>query len=634
MRKTLLALLALAPAGAFAGPPREITNSLGMKLIRIEPGEFVMGSGAEPPRDRKTWEERDWDEAPAHKVKITRAFYLGAFEVTGAQFQQFDPHFHAKRAKLGISTKADEPVTYVTWQEAVNFCAWLSKREGKPYRLPTEAEWEYACRAGTTTVFHAGDTLRTDQANFGLARDGKNNLDGPVAVGSYAPSAWGLHDMHGNVLEWCLDWYGPYDGADQTDPVRLTDGYARVARGGSFFVPLKDKDNARYCRSANRSGFLPEDANRATGFRIVQGDMPAFKRAPAVLPLNQKDVKQTPAPKEGPAGPSFLDFTAAGKIAAIPKDAWGPIFAQHNHFSAVCVCPNGDVLACWYSTVRERGRELVQAASRLRAGSDRWEPASLFFTVPDVNCHAPVLLCDGKRIYHFANQGLSGWDNAAVILRTSDDSGATWSQPRIILPRDHPEHQSQPCTAFVAKDGTVVLSVDGDLHRDERLLVSRDGGQTWNLTKGDMRRSAHGKYVIHPAVAQRGDGAVLAFLRGPHPMPLLVSKDLGDSWEVKDSPFPGIGGGQKATALKLASGALLLCSVDTRKTLVGGGTFAALSLDDGATWAHVRKVEGVVGYMSLAQAPNGVVYLFGTRMGCAAFNEAWLREGKGLNAGK
>jgi len=229
---------------------------------------------------------------------------------------------------------------------------------------------------------------------------------------------------------------------------------------------------------------------------------------------------------------------------------------------------------------------------------------------------------------------MAGWDHAAVILRTSDDSGASWSQPRIILSRDHPEHQSQPCTAFVAKDGAVVVAIDGDVHRDERLLVSRDAGQTWNLTKGDMRAAVGGKYVIHPAAAQRADGAILSFLRGPHPMPLLISTDRGDSWTVKETPFPGIGGGQKATVLKLAGGALLLCSIDTRKALVGGGTFAALSDDDGVTWAHVRKVEGVGGYMSVAQAANGVIYLFGTRMGCAAFNEAWLREGPGITAAK
>jgi hypothetical protein len=134
-------------------------------------------------------------------------------------------------------------------------------------------------------------------------------------------------------------------------------------------------------------------------------------------------------------------------------------------------------------------------------------------------------------------------------------------------------------------------------------------------------------------VVQRRDGALLTFLRGPDPMPVAVSHDLGDSWEVRETPFPGIGGGQKAAALRLASGALLLCSIDSRKRLVGGGTFAALSPDDGKTWTHVRKVEGVGGYLSAAQAEDGVIYLFGSRMGCAAFNEAWLRQGKPVGPG-
>jgi hypothetical protein len=175
-----------------------------------------------------------------------------------------------------------------------------------------------------------------------------------------------------------------------------------------------------------------------------------------------------------------------------------------------------------------------------------------------------------------------------------------------------------------------VLACDGDLHKDERLLTSADGGKTWKVPKGDMRKSAGGRYVIHPATVQRADGALLSFLRGPDPMPVALSKDMGDTWEVQDTPFPGIGGGQKAAALKLASGALLLCSIDRTRRLVGGGTFAALSLDDGKTWPHLRKVDGAGGYMALAQAPGGVIYLAGSRMGCVAFNEAWLREGKPL----
>jgi formylglycine-generating enzyme required for sulfatase activity len=623
------ALFALA-ARADVPSEKEFTNSIGMKLVRIEAGSFRMGEGDAPPKSREEWLTRDADESPAHTVKITRAFYFGKHEVTNAQYEQFDPEHRKLRGRGDASKADDEPVTYVTWQEANDFCAWLAKKEGKPYRLPTEAEWEYACRAGTTTQFNTGEKLTDEQANLGLAADGKRQQTQPV--GRYRANAWGLCDMHGNVAEWCLDWYGPYEAEEQSDPVGRSDGYARVVRGWSWLVPSDPRDRFRMARSANRSGHLPEDANRYTGFRVCLGEMPATKPLPQVMLSHQQDVKQTTAPKDGPdpKKPYFMDWTAAGKNPTIPANTWGPIFSQHNHYGAVCVCPNGDVLACWYSTVRESGRELVIAASRLRVGAERWDPASLFVDVPDVNDHAPVLLCDGKRIHHFWLQALGGWDDAHIVMRTSDDSGATWSNPRIILERDRPDKMSQPCSAFVAKDGTIVLACDGDKHRDERLLTSKDGGKTWKVGKGDFRAAYGGKYVIHPAIAPLDDGSILAFLRGPHPMPVFVSRDLGESWEARETPFPGLSGGMKPTALRLASGALLLCSIDSRKALVGGGTFAALSLDGGKTWPHLRKVDGVGGYMSVAQAPNGVIHLFGTRQGAASFNEAWLREGKPL----
>ncbi|HKB05704.1 MAG TPA: SUMF1/EgtB/PvdO family nonheme iron enzyme, partial [Gemmataceae bacterium] len=513
----------------------------------------------------------------------------------------------------------------------------------KPYRLPTEAEWEYVCRAGTTTPFSTGDTLTAEQANIGKLKDGKPAAT-TVAVGSYKANPWGLHDMHGNVLEWCLDWHGPYDAADQTDPVGRADGYARVARGWCFHAPERVREPMKYWRSANRSGFLPIDANRYTGFRVVQGEMPTTKPLPVVPGEYQKDVRQGAAPTDGPnpAKAYFVNFTAEGKNPSTPKDAFGPVFANHNHFAAVCVCPNGDVLMAWYTCVNEPGRELAQAASRLRVGSDRWEPASLFFDVPDVNDHAPVLLTAGKRIYHFCTQSLRGWDNATNIVRHSDDNGATWSHPAVMVGRDDANFLSQPCSAFVAKNGRIIVACDGDLHRDERLVRSAQGGNTWIVTPGDMRATA-GKYAIHPAVAQREDGQVINFLRGPDPMPVQFSKDEGNTWTQKDSPFPGIGGGQKAAALKLQSKALLLISMDNKGTVVGasepvkdkegtvlgkGGTFAALSLDDGETWSHVRALPGVRGYMSAAQAPNGVIYVVGTKQTVVAFNEAWLKEGK------
>lgn len=522
-------------------------------LVPVEPGEFVMGEGDAPPRTKDEWTQREWDESPAHKVRITRGFQIGAAEVTNARFREFDPSHQGPDA---------DPAVRVTWARAVEYCDWLSKKTGKPVRLPTEAEWEYVRRSG--------------------------------------------REMGLRVGEWCLDWYGPYEGGEHSDPAGPADGIARVVRRGP--------------RIGNRAGHLPEDANRLTGFRIVVGEPPTTPPRP----VSKEDVRPAPVPSGGPdpAVPYFVDFGKEKKAPTIPKDAWGPIFGAWNHFSTVVACPNGDFLAAWYTCVSEEGRELAQASSRLRAGSDRWEPPTLFLDVPDVNDHAPVLCSDGRRLYHFFTQSLRGWDDASDCVRTSDDSGATWSKPRILVSRDDPKRMSQPCSAFVAKDGTVVLACDGDGHRDERLVVG--SGSTWKVAGGDLRKAA-GKYAIHPAIACRADGAVLAFLRGPDPMPMMVSKDLGETWEAGGTPFPGIGVGQKAAALRLASGVLLLLSMDSTKK---GATFVALSSDDGATWPHVRPVPGVTGYLSVAQATNGVIVAFGSRMGCAAFNEAWIRGGK------
>jgi formylglycine-generating enzyme required for sulfatase activity len=622
---SLLALTVLAIP--VCGQDKEFVNSIGMKFVRIEAGSFVMGQGESPPTSRADWATRDWDESPVHKVVISNAFPMAIHEVTNAQFEQFDPEHKKLRGRDGVSKGDNDPVTFVTWKQANDFCVWLSKKENKSYRLPTEAEWEYACRAGSTNMYSVGDTLTSEQANVGLNADGKPQLT--VAVGSYKPNAWGLYDMHGNVQEWCLDWYGPYESGEQKDPVGREDGYAKVARGWSFLL-AETKDNIRYCRSSNRSGHLPEDANRATGFRVVLAELPATKPLPLILSAYQKDVKQQANSTSvvDPKTPMIVDYSKANANPTISKDSWGPIFSQHNHFAASCVCPNGDILMVWYTCVSERGREMAQACSRLRAGSTKWESASLFFDVPDVNDHAPVLFRDGQRIYHFCTQSLKGWDNASNIVRWSEDNGVTWSKPIIMLSRDDTNFLSQPCSCIRAKDGTLILACDGDVHKDEKLLLSKDDGKTWKVSGGDMRKSAGGKYVIHPAIIQRTDGSLLSYLRGPDPMPVLLSKDMGETWDVQDTPFPGITSGQKAAVLRLASGRLLLCSMDRTKKVVGGGAFAALSLDDGKTWAHVRKVDGTGGYMSVCQSEDGTIYLVGTNMGAAAFNETWLKGGE------
>jgi formylglycine-generating enzyme required for sulfatase activity len=197
-----------------------------------------------------------------HEVTISKAFYLGAYEVTQAQW----------KAVMGSDPSEfkgdDNPVEMVSWDDAMEFCRRLSGRTGRRFRLPTEAEWEYACRAGTTTPFHTGETITTDQANYngkytyGGGREGVYR-EKTMPVGSFPANAWGLHDMHGNVFEWCLDWFGVYDGTKTQDPQGASSGAGRVVRGGSW------ANNPRYCRSAIRGRGEPDARINGIGFRVA-----------------------------------------------------------------------------------------------------------------------------------------------------------------------------------------------------------------------------------------------------------------------------------------------------------------------------------------------------------------------------
>jgi len=214
-------------------------------------------------------------------VEITKPFYMTVYEVTQAQYAKVmsgpRPHFHA-----GNGGGPDHPMENLRWSHAVEFCNRLSarpeeKKAGRRYRLPTEAEWEYACRAGTTTPFHHGSSLSSTQANFnGTAPSGTAKgpyLKRTTKLGSYKPNAWGLYDMHGNVQEWCSDYYDPayYKSSPKHDPrgpakgVLSTDykDFYRVVRGGCWL------DEARGCRSAYRFRAMPHDAYHLVGFRVV-----------------------------------------------------------------------------------------------------------------------------------------------------------------------------------------------------------------------------------------------------------------------------------------------------------------------------------------------------------------------------
>ena len=232
----------------------------GMTFCWCPPGEFMMGS----PKDEAG---RDNDEGPQHKVRITKGFWLGKYEVTIGQWKKLMGSY------LSDFKDHKRPVRAASWNDCQNFINKMTSSLNDKYkfRLPTEAEWEYACRANTTTAFHFGHSISDDQASFDASRpyemshkgiDRKNTSE----VGSFPPNAWGLHDMHGNVYEWCSDWLSDnYENATQTnDPTGPKGGSLRVVRSGSFSM------KGNYCRSASRYGFPPHKVRyRYLGFRVL-----------------------------------------------------------------------------------------------------------------------------------------------------------------------------------------------------------------------------------------------------------------------------------------------------------------------------------------------------------------------------
>lgn len=258
-RLLFLQLLFLA-AVASAQQPSEIRNSLGMQLVSIPAGSFRMGSPM-------TEEGAHADEVQ-HEVTLSKPFHLGTTEVTQAQFQKVMGR-NPSNFLPGVVREPNSgnfPVDSVTWKDAVEFCRKLGelpeeKAAGRVYRLPTEAEWEYACRGGTTGPF-AGTEETDELHHFAWSKGNSENATHPVA--SRKPNAWGLYDMHGNVWEWCHDHYQKrYDQAPVTDPQGPKSGTEHVVRGGSFLSP------ENHCRSASRHAQLPDHAAIDCGFRVV-----------------------------------------------------------------------------------------------------------------------------------------------------------------------------------------------------------------------------------------------------------------------------------------------------------------------------------------------------------------------------
>jgi hypothetical protein len=392
------------------------------------------------------------------------------------------------------------------------------------------------------------------------------------------------------------------------------------------------------------------------GFRVALGPLPATEPLPPPPPpLHQRNVSQE-VPEDLARGPdpSRPYFAGPRRYVKVPPDSYGPMFSSHNHDPAIVECPNGDLLAIWYSTFQETGREVAVLASRLRYGAEEWEPASPFWDAPDRNDHTPALWFDGDdTLYFFIGVSTAAtWGNLAIVLRTSSDNGATWSTPRFIAP-DHGSRTMPEESVFRMRDGRIVLSVDAIDRRSRgtSVWISGDDGETWSDPGGTIPG-------IHAAIAEGREGQLIAFsrehtVRGR--MPKCLSSDGGASWECMASPFPRIASGQRPVMLRLREGPLFFASFAEERTIEDAagrertvsGLFGALSYDDGETWPVERLITDdgpgrellggawtgrftmshnraePRGYLSVTQTPNGVIHLISSALHYE-FNQRWL----------
>jgi len=679
---SFLILYVLAVFIVCGNPPDELSNSIGMKFKRINSGTFIMGESNSIPESLNGYAAYrpagDWDEQPVHKVKISHSFYISETEVTIEQFRQFQPDYKG-------SDEFKPYATGISWYDAVAFCQWLTEKERKPYRLPTEAEWEYVCRAGSQTLFSSGDSLPVpDTAN-----------------------AWDIKNMHTNAREWCWDWHGNYRHEDQTDPVGPDRGVAKVVRGGGL-----DRQEDYFTRSANRAGIAPNfppislqrmnekifleshdnsqqsnpdvpegfrtvhryqnfirdvlnnQGNHPIGFRVVQAPMPKTEPYVSETPFVQQCIKQNlnnaqlgPDPKQPcfrkryllPTPPENISEDKLHLNAAL---GFHPAILKHHHSPALEVCANGDVLAIYYTSVSETSPDVALIASRLRFGSDQWDMPDLLLDFPDVNDHAPLLWNEQNTLRFFwgNNKLESGFP---FQLIKSSDNGATWSEVHFPLFKTTVGgHSAQPInTAFRGADSTIYVASDG-VGPESILWVSHDNGKTWIDTKG-RSGGRHTTFVLLNDGQILGMGGKSSDIDGY--MPKSISTDGGKTWQISKTPFCSLGSNQRPTIIRLASGRLFFAgdfqhrSGAQPQSINRRGCYVALSEDEGETW-HIKPLPGAqehedperrkdlrgatLGYAVARQAPNGVIHLI-TSMNepCLHFamNESWILQPESKN---
>lgn len=601
------------------------------QMVQVPAGSFLMGEVHDTPKTLggpPVSRHGDWDEHPAHRVTLTYGFAIATEPVGADLLAEFRgavtaaadsrpsvpaaavPPSGAAATKLVVNgesvPQAGERFAQATWDEAGRFCAWLSAREHRHYRLPTEAEWEYAARAA---------------------------------------SQLGLHGIGTDGAEWCLDWHGPYPSAAQTDPVGPRAGWAHVVRNGLAGLP------AYYHRVANR-GSLPEGAR--AGFRVVDTPLPATAPTAAFVSFPLDGVlPATGDLRQGPAAdrpyfkmrtlwpiPPEDESPEAIAAAGLPGYVMG-----HLHSAGLAVMPNGDLLHVSFSSAigeSEDSPDSTLVVTRLRRGAEAWDMPDLFYDLADLNDQSALLWNDGGKVWFFG--GGRGFGDVPFRFTTSDDGGATWSALRIPkVVRKTGFIQAQPITSAFRKDGAIFFGSDGQ-GASSLLWRSDDEGASWSDT-GGRTAGRHTTFVVLNDGRILGMGGKSSSIGGY--MPRVFSSDDGRTWsKAEATPFAALGSNQRPMILRLQSGHLFFAGdfqQNSGKTAAGikdRGSYAALSADEGRTW-HIKRIAlarphagskgklgfSTLGYCVAAQAANGLIELT-TSMTHPALhfelNEAWI----------
>jgi formylglycine-generating enzyme required for sulfatase activity len=486
----------------------------------------------------------DFDESPNHAVTISKPFRMGALEVTNEQYEQYDPAHRALRGSHGMSLLGFEAVTAVSWANATGYARWLSEKDPEyDWRLPTEAEWEYACRAGTTTNYNTGDELpksawKNQQRNgwsCGTYSTGPTSAipmglepmvqelagaDGYLRGGMNPPNSWGVLDCHGNVEEWVSDWYGEgyYATSPAADPVGPPSGAFRVSRGGSYGTEVY------YLRSGNRMGNLPDEATWLVGFRVLA--VPNGTPAPVPDPTpSERQPERPPEAAHGQADQATAAPREVGGVGAAPEffgpklyikikgrqgdeHSFGPLWSHHNHDPALTGSPSGDLVAVWFTTWEECGREAALAIARLPGGraDAEWTDAESFYDPPDRCMCCPALFADADQVLAFFSASpQASYGGGNVLMRRSTDSGRSWGETERAMPSYAARHM---CVETVLRLDNGMLALPADTQAGGTSLhLSADNGSSWHDPGGAVAG-------IHGAVVQLKNGSLLGFGRG------------------------------------------------------------------------------------------------------------------------